>query len=222
MYVVWNWGFFVVVLVCWFFCLFEAGLVKDPQEKNSGSATVYIYTCKSLIISLNACESTIYAWTADKFKTSRTVLSWIIFWGGLNLFQFLPCNFIAAKLKPTLSIAYAYTVGVCEIGQGFPWWFNLQIALFLLKGSMDMFETGSENEVLHSCDDVRKSHIMTSLLLYNTSIDASLVSGFVFHVISDWKKNAPMKYMYKEFNVVENDLILFPFFCYFGHKIYSF
>lgn len=108
--------------------------------------------------------------------------------GGLNLFQFLPCNFIAAKLKPTLSIAYAYTVGVCEIGQGFPLWFNLQMALFLLKGSMDMFETGSENEVLHSCDDVRKSHMMTSLLLYNTSIDASLVSGFVFHVISDWKK----------------------------------
>lgn len=108
--------------------------------------------------------------------------------GGLNLFQFLPCNFVAAKLKPTLSIAYAYTVGVCEIVQGFPWWFNLQRALFLLKGSMDMFETGSENEVLHSCDDVRKSHMMTSLLLYNTSIDASLVSGFVFHVISDWKK----------------------------------
>lgn len=59
------------------------------------------------------------------------------------------------------------------------------MALFLLKGSMNMFETGSENEVLHSRDEVRKSHMMTSLLLYNTSIDASLVSGFVFHVISD-------------------------------------
>lgn len=45
MYVVWNWGFVVVVVVVCGFFFFEAGLVKDPQEKNPGSATVYIDTC---------------------------------------------------------------------------------------------------------------------------------------------------------------------------------
>ena len=47
-----------------------------------------------------------------------------------------------------------------------------------------MLDRGSGNEVFHSCDDVRKSHIMTSLLLYRTRRVASLVSWFVIQVRS--------------------------------------
>ena len=42
-----------------------------------------------------------------------------------------------------------------------------------------MLDTGSGNEVFDSWDDVRKHHIMTSLLLYKTRRVASLVSWFV-------------------------------------------
>ena len=51
-----------------------------------------------------------------------------------------------------------------------------------------MLDRGSGNEVFHSCDDVRKSHIMTSLLLYRTRRVASLVSWFVIQVRSGEKK----------------------------------
>ena len=42
-----------------------------------------------------------------------------------------------------------------------------------------MLDGGSGNEVSHGFDDVRKSHIMTSLLLHRTRRVASLVSWFV-------------------------------------------
>ena len=47
-----------------------------------------------------------------------------------------------------------------------------------------MLDKGSANEVFHSYDDVRKSHIMTSLLLYRTRRVASLVFWFVIKVKS--------------------------------------
>lgn len=62
------------------------------------------------------------------------------------------------------------------------------MVLFLLKGLMNMFEIGFENEVFYSCDEVRKFYMMILFLLYNMSIDVLFVFGFVFYVIFDWKE----------------------------------